>query len=136
MLVRFSHLLWTCWGGKLNDFLWKCANASNSFQPPKSFSFLHQLCDFKSNWMELSYGPRHIYYFIISKHFQSIWNDTCEGKKGSVVLNISASSYLTFWSRCPKKNSTVYLWISCIQQKRTVLNHYICPFLVCFLKWI
>lgn len=87
----------------MNDliFLWKCANASNSFHPPRAFYFCTNIVILKA--IEWNCHLALMYYFIISKCFQSIWNNTCEGKKGSVVRNIWASSNLTCWSRCPKK---------------------------------
>ncbi len=137
LLVRFSHLLWTCWGGKLNDliFLWKCANASNSFHPPRAFHFCTKIVILKAiEWN--CHLALVMYYFIISKRFQSIWNNMCEEKKRALLCLTVGLQVTWHVGQGVQKNSTMYLWISCIKPNRTVFNRYVFPFFACFLRWI
>lgn len=135
--MHFSHLLWTGWGGDLNDLIFFYENVQKlriHFILQELFIFAPTLCEILkaagSNdiWMELSCGPFHVLFHNLKGFPECFKWSVWKKNRTLFVSTIWASTVgtpqviwneVTCWSRCPKQLS---MWILCIKPNRSVLH--------------
>lgn len=131
MLVHFSHLLWTGWGGDLNDLIFFYENVQKlriHFILQELFIFAPTLCVILkaagSNdiWMELSCGPFHVFHNL--KGFTEClkWKiGLCVDHLGFNCGNPTSHFEMKLHVGQGVKK-LIYVWILCIKLNRSDLH--------------